>query len=259
MSIIRVGLIKALPARFDLEENWNQFESLVRGAHDSGVQIWCSPEGFLDGYAAAEESCDGARLLEVAQDVGESVYIERLRHLAAEENAHIVFGFTQRLEGRCFNAALLVAPDGVTLGVYHKIHLQAHDLKYAAGTALPVFDTQLGRLGIMICADRRWPETARALRLRGAELILNPTYGMSHEANEWWMRTRSYENEVFICFAHPRVSLITDPEGDVAAKLVSNLPAALIHDVDLSLNSTRKHLDDRRPDLYGNLEPSPDY
>ena len=101
----------------------------------------------------------------------------------------------------------------------------------------------------MICADRRWPETARTLRVRGAEIIMNPTYGMWHLENEWWMRTRSYENELYICFTHPQIALITDPEGNVAAKLQSSVPDVLIEDINLSHNPDVmfRH---RRADIY---------
>jgi len=106
---------------------------------------------------------------------------------------------------------------------------------------------------MVICADRRWPETIRTLRVKGAEIILMPTYGMWHLENEWWMRTRSYENEMFICFTHPNVALITNPKGEVAAKLQSNLPGVLIHDIDLDEVTTTNMLKDRRPELYGIL------
>ena len=77
-----------------------------------------------------------------------------------------------------------------------------------------------------------------------------PTYGMWHEENEWWMRTRSYENQMFVCFTHPSVSLITDPRGKVAAKLQSNVADVLIHTVDLTEAQDNNHLENRRPDLY---------
>jgi predicted amidohydrolase len=103
----------------------------------------------------------------------------------------------------------------------------------------------------MICADRRWPETARVLRLQGARLILNPTYGFVGELNESMMRTRSYENECFITFAHPRLSLVTGPRGEVVAKKSSGRPGLLVADLPLDQTTTNHHLDDRRPDLYG--------
>jgi predicted amidohydrolase len=253
MSTIRVGLVKAVPTRFDLEGNWKLFEQLVRGVASQGVHLFCSPEAFLDGYVVEDDTCDAAALREVAQDVSESTYIARLRALARDVQAGIVFGFSQRLDDECYNAAAFVDLRGDIVGIYHKTHLQECDLKYAPGKVLPVFQVDPYALGIMICADRRWPETARVLRVQGAQLIMTPSYGMWHEANEWWMRTRSYENEVHICFVHPHVALVTDPLGNVSGKLQSNVPGVLVQDIDLDLTSTGRHLTDRRVELYGSL------
>ena len=118
-------------------------------------------------------------------------------------------------------------------GVYHKTHLQTHDRQFDAGQSLPVFESPWGPLGVMICADRRWPETARVLRLQGARLILCPSDGMAHEANEWWMRTRAYENDCFIAFAHPRTSFVADPAGNLAGRLVGAKGDVLAIDIDL--------------------------
>jgi len=96
------------------------------------------------------------------------------------------------VQGDCYNAALLFNRKGEIIGRYYKTHLQSQDLKYSPGKDLPVFETDFGKVGIVICADRRWPEAVRALRVKGAELILNPSYGMWGEANEWWLRTRAY-------------------------------------------------------------------
>ncbi|NLD41867.1 MAG: carbon-nitrogen hydrolase family protein [Chloroflexi bacterium] len=246
---VRVGLIKSVPVKWDLAANWRTFEELLARAAGRGAQIVCTPECYLDGYVAPDESGwpePGFRQVAQALD-GE--YITAARRLAERHGVYLVFGFTERAAAGCYNSAALIGPGGDLLGCYHKTHLLDHDTRYLPGQDLPVWQTPLGCLGIMICADRRWPETARTLRLRGAELILNPTYGMWHLDNEWWMRTRSYENECFICFAHPNVSLVTSPKGELAAKLQSNLPDVLVHDVDLGecLNRMLPH---RRPDIY---------
>jgi predicted amidohydrolase len=160
------------------------------------------------------------------------------------------FGFTSREDGRIYNAAGLWGADGKRIGVYHKTHLQTHDLQFSPGESLPVWPTPWGPTGVMICADRRWPETARTLRLQGARLILNPSYGMCHEENEWWMRTRSYENQCFIAFAHPKVGFVVDPRGKLAAKLDGEGPGVLVYEVDLAEAKDDNHIRDRRPDLY---------
>jgi predicted amidohydrolase len=115
---------------------------------------------------------------------------------------------------------------------------------------------------MMICADRRWPETVRTLRLKGARLILNPTYGFYNDLNEAMMRTRSYENQCFIAFAHPRQSLVTDPQGRVLARQdglesESHLPRLLLCDVDLSQATQDNHLRDRRPEIYAPITSIP--
>lgn len=246
---VRLGLIKALPTKWDVAGNWHLFEDLFIRAVQRGAQIVCTPECFLDGYVSADESGwpePGFRGVAQALD-GE--YVTRARELARRHRTHLVFGFTERAPAGCYNSATLIDPEGALLGCYHKTHLLNHDLRYLPGEALPVWETALGRVGIMICADRRWPETARTLRLRGAELIMNPTYGMWHLDNEWWMRTRSYENECVICFTHPNVSLVTGPKGELAAKLQSNLPDVLVHEVDLA-ECGSSMVPYRRPDIY---------
>ena len=88
-----------------------------------------------------------------------------------------------------------------------------HDFKYTPGKNLHAYESDFGSFGVMICADRRWPETARTLTLQGARVIFNPTYGMHDDLNLCMMKTRSYENGIFIVFTHPGQSLITDPKG----------------------------------------------
>lgn len=247
--LVRVGLIKAEPRKWDLAANWRTFETLFLQGVERGARILCTPECFLDGYVSSDESGwpePGFR--DVAQSL-DGEYVARARDLARVHGVYLVFGFTERAEAGCYNAAAFIGPGGDLLGVYHKTHLLDHDLRYLPGQDLPVWETPVGRVGIMICADRRWPETARTLRVRGAELIMNPTYGMWHLDNEWWMRTRSYENECYICFAHPNVSLVTGPKGELAAKLQSNVPDVLVHDVDLG-DLPNRMFPHRRTDLY---------
>lgn len=250
MRQVRIGMIKAVPQKWKVAENWAIFEELVSRYKDDGVDLFISPECFLDGYAVTENDWTKERFEQVAQVIENSLYIDRLRELAIDAQAYIVLGFTEKVEDLFYNCALLVGRDGEIVGKYYKTHLQNHDLRFVHGMELPVFELDFGVIGIVICADRRWPETIRVLRLKGAELVLMPTYGMWHLDNEWWMRTRAYENEMFVCFTHPNVSLITDPKGKVAAKLQSNLPAVLSHDIDLD-EVTTNMLRDRRPEIYG--------
>jgi predicted amidohydrolase len=250
---VRVGLFTAMPVKWDLEANWSTFERLVDAHTASGIDIIVTPECFLDGYAAAAKDWTPEKFDRIAQDFSSSAYLARLRALAERRRVTILFGYTEKKDGKYYNAALMVDRNGKTVRQYYKTHLQAHDLRFTAGQELPVFDTGWGKLGVLICADRRWPETARVLRLRGSRLTLVPSYGMWHEDNEWWMRTRSYENENFLAFVHPNVAFVTDPKGKIIAKMQSNVPGILVCDIDLSQVTEEKHMKDRRPELYRDL------
>ena len=257
MRQVRVGCVTATCRKWDVEGNWRQFEQCVRRCQGDDVDVFVSPECFLDGYAATEDDWTPKRFAEVAQRVDQSAYLDRLRQVARDMNANLVFGFTEKRNERFYNCALVVDRAGEFVGRYHKTHLQAHDKRFAPGKELPVFELDFGIVGIVICADRRWPETIRVLRLKGAELLLMPTYGACHLDNEWWMRTRAFENELFLCFSHPEVAFVADPDGALGAKLQCNRPGVLVHDVDLERVGTY-HLADRRPEIYGILtEPNP--
>ena len=80
---------------------------------------------------------------------------------------------------------------------------------------------------------------------------LNPTYGFYGEFNEAMMRTRAFENQCYIAFAHPKESLVTGPQGNVVAKSETEDPGVLFCDIDLSKAKDDNHLRDRRPEIYG--------
>jgi predicted amidohydrolase len=245
---LRLALMQGVPEKWALEKNFATF--LERLDQADGADIFITPECWLDGYAAPDPASTPEKLRQAAQDPAHSPYLARVAKEAREREMYICFGFTSLEGGHIYNAAGLWDDKGELAGIYHKTHLQTHDLQYAPGTALPVWETRWGKVGMMICADRRWPETARTLRLQGARLILNPTYGMHHLDNEWWMRTRGYENQCFIAFAHPQAGFVVDPKGNLSAKLVDT-PGVLLCDIDLVRATGDNHIRDRRPEIYG--------
>ena len=248
---MRLALMKAVPEKWDLDANFNVFLRLIEEATAGRADLFVTPECWLDGYAAPDKTSTPEKLRGIAQDPKDSPYLRRVAEEAKKRSIFICFGFTSLEDGRIYNAAGLWDNAGKLIGIYHKTHLQTHDLQFTAGDALPVWPTPWGPLGIMICADRRWPETARVLRLEGAKLILNPSYGMHHEANEWWMRTRAYENQCYIAFVHPNVVFVVNPKGDIAAKRDNKRPGVLVCEIDLRSATDDNHIRDRRPELYG--------
>ncbi len=247
---VRVGMMSGVPVKWDLDANFNTFLARLEEADAAGAEIFVTPECWLDGYAAPDAASTPEKLREVAQDLATSAYLKRVSDEAKARAMFICFGFTSIEDGKIYNTAGLWDDHGALIGTYHKTHLQTHDLQFSFGQSLPVWPTPWGPVGIMICADRRWPETARTLRLQGARLILNPTYGFHGDKNTAIMRTRAFENQCFIAFTHPQESLVTDPKGDVLAQRTGDEGWVTVTDLDLSQAVWDNHLLDRRPELY---------
>jgi len=258
---MRIGLVKILPEKKALESNLQRLlETAARCGHQR-LDVIVTPECFLDGYIAAGDDIDRRRLLEFSIDESWPP-LRQLVDLARERQCWVILGCTFRLADGPRNSALIFDRTGRLVDRYDKVHCLQHDRKFVAGSRLPVFDGDFGRFGVMICADRRWPETVRTLSLKGAPIIFNPTYGMWGAVNEPLIRVRAYESECVICFAHPRESLIVGPGADgdgvgrVLARLKSNLDDMLVCDIDLEethshRNSDDSHLKHRVSSTYG--------
>ncbi len=265
-SRIRVAQIKVFPEKGKLAANHKKLigilAEIVGATHASPeLDVVATPEGFLDGYVSTEPSVTKADMMNYAIDPATSEYTLEAAAWARRNKTWLIYGCTRKEQDQVFNTALIYDRSGSLVGMYDKLHLQKHDLKYAPGRHLNVYQSDFGPFGVMICADRRWPETARTLALRGARVIFNPTYGMRGDLNLCMMRTRSYENGIFIAFTHPGQSLITGPDGNVvcneedAARTRSGAAGKthVITEIDLSKAPANKggHIADRRPDVYG--------
>lgn len=116
--------------------------------------------------------------------------------LAKKGGFYIVAGLIERDRHQLFNVAVLIGPEGKVVGKYRKVCLPdgEYDKGMSPGTEYPVFDTRWGKLGMMICYDGFFPEVARELSNRGAEIIAWPVWGCNPEQ----ARARACENQVYI-------------------------------------------------------------
>ncbi len=253
-SKIRVAQVKVYPQKGQMAGNHRKLMGILGDIEKAGkVDIVVTPEGFLDGYVSTESSVTKADMVNYAIDPATSEYALEVSAWARRNEAWLIYGCIRKEKDQVFNTALIYDRSGSLVGLYDKLHLQKHDLKYAPGRHLNVYASDFGLFGVMICADRRWPETARTLTLRGARVIFNPTYGMRGDLNLCMMRTRSYENSIFIAFTHPGQSLITGPEGQIVRNEENEATTFVITEIDLSQAPANKggHIADRRPDIYG--------
>jgi predicted amidohydrolase len=253
---IRVAQVKVVPIKGALEANHRRLMAVLAEIASHRPDVVVTPECFLDGYIATEKEVTRQNIGQYAIDPGASAYIREAADWAARQRSWLILGCARAVPGGVTNSALILDRAGELSGIYDKVHLQRHDLKYLPGTALPVFPSDFGPFGVMICADRRWPETVRTLVLKGARVIFNPTYGFHNEKNLMMMCTRSYESEVWIAFTHPAQALVTGPEGEIVRNEILPEVAFAVSEIDLAaVDMVRagesSHLKARRPELYG--------
>ncbi len=254
-ELIRVAQVRICPIKGDLEKNAARLYDVLDRISPHSPDVVVTPECFIDGYVATEESVTGETLCRYAVDTSSSQYTEPVARWAKDNRCWVILGCSRLADDGVYNSALIYDRDGRMAGIYDKTHCQAHDTKFVPGGDLPVFESDFGPFGILICADRRWPETVRTLALGGARVIFNPTYGAHGDKNQHMMETRSFESEIIIVFTHPEQSLVTGLSGEVLCNERS--PDAGFSAVELDLSQVDEarsaegsHLRDRRPELY---------
>lgn len=143
--------------------------------------------------------------------------------LAKKHATHVVLGVYEREKHLVFNTAVLLGPDGKLIGKYRKVCLPHAEVErgVAPGSDYPVFDTAFGKVGLMVCYDGFFPEVARELSNRGAEVIAWPVWG----CDPLLAKARAAENRVFVVsstFMAPKdgwmLSAVFGPSGEVLAK-----------------------------------------
>jgi predicted amidohydrolase len=170
------------------EEKRRQFEPLIREAGRRKADLVVLPE-TLTYYGT------GVPMAEVAEPVpGPST--EYFGRLARENDLYIVAGLVERVEHLVYNVAVLIGPDGKVAGKYRKVTLPDGEANggVTPGREYPVFATRFGTLGMMVCYDGFFPEVARELTKRGAEVIAWPVWGCNPDL----ARARAAENHVYL-------------------------------------------------------------
>ncbi|HEY0535044.1 MAG TPA: carbon-nitrogen hydrolase family protein [Actinoplanes sp.] len=275
--MIRMAAVAA-PFDRDLEGDFTRVAGLIAAARADGVRLLALPEACLGGYLAdLGGRAEGPPALRA-----DGPEIARLAALAGD--MVVCAGYCEEAGDRRYNSVVCVH-DGRVLGNHRKVHQPLREnASYASGDSFAAFDTPVGRLGLLICYDKAFPEAARALALDGAEIIVvvsawpgSRTNAPGDLADDRWTRrfdlfdrARALENQVvwlsanqsgtfgslrFVCSAK-----VVDPGGDVLATTGTE-PGIATADVDVTaaITAARRsmgHLRDRRPDAYLPLEPA---
>lgn len=246
-----VAGLRVVPDRWDKESNLRKLDRFAREAASKGAAIVVTPEGFLDGYVGNDRDLDKTRYFETSEAI-DGPSLQRVRALARELKIYLSIGFPERRGDQVYNSVVIFGPDGALVSRYSKTHCGGEPYN-TEGTEFSVVTTPLGRWGTLICLDRQLPETSRILAIKGAQLILNPSYGMYGEINDVMMRTRAYENSVYVVFVHPKRCLIIDPKGTVIAADKGSGDQIVMGKIILDERIGKGPIRARRPEIYGEL------
>jgi len=183
--------------------------------------------------------------------------LNRMKDIAIENSIYLCLGtVVEREREHRFNKSYLISPLGDILLEHRKVHLYDVDFNelrtreskvFDSGNSFDVVDTPLGKIGILICYDIRFPEAMRSLALKGAEIVLVPAAFNTISGSAHWdmfFRTRAVENQVYLLAASPARdesaqykayghSMIVDPWGNVLAE--SDINESIIY-ADLNSN-----------------------
>jgi len=262
----------------DIDANITNVSELVREAAGKGAQVVLPPELFEGEYFCRVED---EALFVNAQPVGKHKAVRAMQKLAAELAIHIPTSFFEADGPHHYNSLAMIGPDGEIAGVYRKSHIPdgpGYEEKFyfrPGNTGFKVWEGP-APLGVGICWDQWYPETARAMMLMGAEILFYPTaigsepYDADLDTSRMWRRAmigHAVSNVVPIVAAN-RIgtegdqrfyghSFICDEWGDILAEFGAEETGVLVATLDI--DRARKHragmgfFRDRRPELYGRL------
>lgn len=177
MNKVKVAAVQ-MRCEMEKEKNINQAEKLVRQAAAQGADIVLLPELFENRYFCQEKRYDHYRL---AQSVGENTAVQHFIPIARELSVVLPISFYEKDGNRLFNSVAVIDADGTVLGIYRKTHIPddhfyQEKFYFTPGdSGFQTWNTAYGTIGVGICWDQWFPETARAMAIQGAELMFYPT------------------------------------------------------------------------------------
>ena len=269
---VRVALLQ-MDCSGSREQNLVRAEAMIRQAAGSNAQILLLPEVFHELFFITDLNM---RYFDTAEPIPGPI-TEAMQKLARELGVVIVAPIYECVDRSVYyNSAAIIDADGALLGVYRKNHIPLNTIFYEklyfkpGNLGYPVFNSRYGKVGILICHDRHYPEGARALALNGAEIVLipsaTPDKSLSRKVWEKELCAHAIFNEYFVAglnrtgqegnYFYYGHSVAFDPTGEMLAQAGTG-EEVLIIDCDLGMITQRRRAwqfyRDRRPDTYGIL------
>lgn len=216
----------------DMEENFLGTLEYIRTAADNGADLICFPEVQLSPFFAQYKGGDASRW--VITENGR--YVKEICSLCRERRIYAAPNFYIEENGRRYDMSLLINAAGEINGKQKMVHIAQCENFYEQDYYTPseegfsVVRTPLGRIGVVVCFDRHYPESIRTEALMGADLIIIPTANTSGEPSEmfdWEVRVQAFQNSVNIAMCNRTGreggmefcggSVVVDPCGNITA------------------------------------------
>ncbi|MBB4302789.1 putative amidohydrolase [Rhodobium orientis] len=267
-SVFRAAVVQTLAKLGDFDHNITLMTTYVAEAVRQGAELVVLPECMDTGYLFdSPEHC-----AELAEQIPGGPFVTAMAGLCKKHGIYIASGITEKDGDKIFNTGLMLDRDGQVAVHYHKQFLATHDQNWFAfgERGCPVVDTDLGRIGLLICFDGRIPEIARSLALQGAEVIVDMANFFAMDQADMWGPARAFENGIWLVAAtkagyersiyYPGGSMIADPEGRVVTSIPYDTHGVAVADIDLAaarhkrVYGANNKISDRRPDAYGILK-----
>lgn len=254
-----------------INENFEKALHAIETASRQGAQLICFPEvqltPFFPQYGRLEGSKYSLRI--------DDEKIRKIREICKKLDIMAVPNVYLHEDTKYYDASLLIDGNGEILGTSKMVHIMQapyfyeQDYYAPSDTGFKVYDTPVGRIGIIVCFDRHMPESFRLCALQGAELVIIPTANTKDEPLEkfeWELRIPAMQNNIFIAMCN-RVgkedqmdfcgeSVVVDPNGDVIVK--ADAKEQIVY-ADLDFNMVQKYrqqrpyLTLRRPEVYSKI------
>ena len=191
---MRVGIVQYAPVHARPLLNWEYVKEKI--IH-SRAELILLPELAFTGYLFLSRD----NLYPLAESLPDGSIFRQIREFSRKSKRAIAYGFPLKEGNKIYNAAVFISPDG-SYHVYRKVHLFGTEKKvFDKGNTFQVFSYRGIKLGFLICYDWAFPESARVLALKGAQILLHPANLVLHYAQEA-MKTRALENHVFVVTAN---------------------------------------------------------
>lgn len=268
-----------MPCTWNRQATLAKADHLVREAAQKGANIILLQELFETPYFCQLQKF---QYMELATTLEENPAVEHFKKLAKELDVVLPISFFERAVNTQFNSIAIIDADGEILGVYRKTHIPdglpyAEKFYFTPGdTGFKVWNTKYGRIGVGICWDQWFPETARSLALQGAEILLFPTAigsepTLEKDSRIHWRNTMAGHAaaNMMPVVASNRIgretdedsemtfygsSFIADNHGEIVEQADDCTETVLVHEFDLDeLARERREwgiFRDRRPEMY---------